>query len=317
MSSRDAESDEESGAGFGDDDFGGDIMASLGLDLERSAGPGGGGSDYAKYGGCCFCCILCCVGVVLATGIRTVPPGQVGLVSTFAYVKEQPMLAGTHFGNPFSVITPFSIQTTLLDFRQTVPTKEGLAITLEVAMLYHINVDNVRNLYLKVGTEYEQVYIKPELESEVRQVTSNHGYQALYNTKRDTLQRLIKEAMSEKLKSNGVVVENVLLNDVKLPANVVKSIEEKANAEQQSKRMEFVLKKAESEAKRKEIEAQGIQAFQTIVSKGISPELLQWKGIEATEKFSETDSDKIVVMGNSGSSLPVLFNAEAAAKAAV
>ena len=39
--------------------------------------------------------------------------------------------------------------------------------------------------------------------------------------------------------------------------------------------MEFVLSKEEAEASRKKIEAQGIAAFQAIVSDGISPQLLQ------------------------------------------
>lgn len=57
------------------------------------------------------------------------------------------------------------------------------------------------------------------------------------------------------------------------------------------------------------MEAAGIAAFQRIVSEGISPQLLQWKGIEATEHLAQSTNSKIVVMGNTKDSLPVLMGA--------
>merc|ERR1712196_158315 len=77
----------------------------------------------------------------------------------------------------------------------------------------------------------------------------------------------------------------------------------------ESARMEFVLAKERQEAERKSVEAGGIAAFQRIVSEGISPALLQWKGIEATEKLASSSNSKMVIMGNGKDSLPVLLGA--------
>merc|ERR1711977_443690 len=74
--------------------------------------------------------------------------------------------------------------------------------------------------------------------------------------------------------------------------------------------MGFVLQKERQEAERKTIEARGIAQFQHIVSEGISPALLQWKGIEATEKLSESRNSKIVIMGNTKDSLPVILGGD-------
>merc|ERR1711879_492570 len=115
---------------------------------------------------------------------------------------------------------------------------------------------------------------------------------------RDKLQETLKVNVARVMAPRGIIVESILLNDVKLPANVVKSIEDKAKAEQQSERMKFVLMKARKEAERKGIEAEGIKQFQEIVSSGIDQKVLQWKGIEATESFTNSDSPKIVVIGN-------------------
>ena len=114
----------------------------------------------------------------------------------------------------------------------------------------------------------------------------------------------------KKLGPRGIVIEDVLLKDIGLPEQLSKSIELKVQAEQESARMVFVLQKEEQEAKRKAIEAGGVADFQRIVSQGISPELLKWKGIEATEKFANSPNTKIVIMGNGGDSLPVILSAD-------
>ncbi|MGE5456877.1 MAG: prohibitin family protein, partial [Methanococcaceae archaeon] len=92
-----------------------------------------------------------------------------------------------------------------------------------------------------------------------------------------------------------------------LPAGLTASIEEKLKAEQESQRMEFVLRKETQEAERKRIEAQGISDFQSIVSKGLTNELLKWKGIEATEKLSNSANSKIIVIGSGKDGLPIIL----------
>ena len=72
--------------------------------------------------------------------------------------------------------------------------------------------------------------------------------------------------------------------------------------------MEFVLQKERQEAQRKAIEAQGVADFQKIVSEGISPELLKWKGVEATEKFADAPNTKIIIIGNDSGGLPVILS---------
>ena len=119
-----------------------------------------------------------------------------------------------------------------------------------------------------------------------------------------------KAELTEKLSSRGIIIEDVLLKDTQLPEQLSKSIELKVQAEQEAARMEFVLQKERQEAERKAIEAKGIADFQRIVSEGISDELLKWKGVEATEKFAESTNTKIVIMGNSGSDLPVILSAD-------
>ena len=86
------------------------------------------------------------------------------------------------------------------------------------------------------------------------------------------------------------------------------AVELKAESEQAAQRMEFVLQKERQEAERKRIEAEGIADFQSIVSKGISSELLKWKAIEATERLADSPNSKLVIVGNGKDQLPVILN---------
>jgi regulator of protease activity HflC (stomatin/prohibitin superfamily) len=111
----------------------------------------------------------------------------------------------------------------------------------------------------------------------------------------------------KELGDRGIFVENVLLRDVQLPLMLKTSIEQKQQAEQESLRMSFILQKEKQEADRKRIEAQGIADFQKIVALGISQQLLEWKGIEATEKLAASSNTKIVVIGSGKTGLPLIL----------
>jgi len=74
--------------------------------------------------------------------------------------------------------------------------------------------------------------------------------------------------------------------------------------------MNFVLQKERQEAERKRIEAQGISDFQRIVTQGISQQLLDWKGIEATMEIAKSPNSKVVVIGNTKNGLPVIFSGQ-------
>jgi prohibitin 1 len=102
----------------------------------------------------------------------------------------------------------------------------------------------------------------------------------------------------------------VLLRKIGLPGTLAAAIQEKLKREQESEQMKFVLQKEQQEAERKRIEAQGISDFQKIVSQGISPQLLEWKGIEATEKLAGSPNTKVVVIGNAKNGLPLILGGE-------
>lgn len=266
-----------------------------------------------KIFACGGCCSLATILICILASLRTVPAGHLGLVTTFGHVSPDVKTPGMSVCNPFAGIQAFSVKTTLLEQQNTVPTKEGLLVGLEVALLFRLKADRVYEMFTTVGENFVDVIIAPMLASEVRGLTSQFEAKALYGSGRELIQQNLTEIMEEELLNRGIVLENVLLREVQLPTLLKQSIEAKAQAEQAAERMKFVLQKERQEADRKTIEAKGIADFQRIVTEGITPSLLQWKGIEATELFTQSPNTKLVIMGNSQASLPVMLSGDTAA----
>jgi regulator of protease activity HflC (stomatin/prohibitin superfamily) len=155
-----------------------------------------------------------------------------------------------------------------------------------------------------------EIVVEPTLRASIREATASHTANALYTGEREQVARQINSQLIAQLNGRGIEVESVLLRDIQLPTTLKASIESKQQAEQEALAMSFKLQREKQEAERKRIEAQGVHDFQQIVSQGISPALLQWKGIEATEALARSSNSKVVVIGNSKNGLPLILGGE-------
>jgi prohibitin 1 len=245
--------------------------------------------------------------VLLYASVAYVPAGHVGVLTLFGRVTGDVLPEGTHLVNPFKVNNTLSIRTQEKKETATVPSNEGLIMTLDTSLLYRLNFEKAADVYRTIGPRYESIVVEPNFRSAVRAVTAAHSANALYTGAREEVAVKIQEELAKILSQRGIVVESVLLRDVQLPLMLKTSIEAKQQAEQEALRMNFVLQKEKQEAERKRIEAQGIADFQRIVAQGISPQLLEWKGIEATERLATSSNAKVVLIGNTKTGLPLIL----------
>ncbi len=245
--------------------------------------------------------------VALLASVAYVPAGHVGVVTLFGRVTGQVLPEGTHLIFPFKTVNRMAIRTVELKETASVPSEEGLIITLDTSLLFRLDPAMAAEIYKKVGPGYLDVVVEPTLRSAIRTATSAHNANALYTGAREEVAKQVQKELEERLGPRGIIIESVLLRDIQLPQMLKQSIEGKQQAEQDALRMTFVLQKERQEAERKRIEAQGIADFQSIVAKGISPALLEWKGIEATEKVATSTNAKVVMIGSPRNGLPIIF----------
>lgn len=251
--------------------------------------------------------ILLLVIILLLSSTTSIPTGNVGVLTMFGRVTGETLPEGIHLVNPLKSVQKLSVQTQSVKESANVPSNEGLILALDTSLLFRLDKDKAAFVYQTVGDNYAEKIVEPTLRAAIRASTSAHSANALYTNARELVQQQIQDELKAQLAPRGVIVENVLLRDVQLPAMLKGSIEAKQQAEQDALRMSFILQKEKQEAERKRIEAQGIADFQKIVATGISPQLLEWKGIEATEKLAMSANAKIVIIGNPKNGLPLVL----------
>lgn len=248
------------------------------------------------------------VGILLLSNcITRVESGHVGVLTLFGRVTGEVLPEGMHLINPFMVNHEMSIRTQEIKESATVPSSEGLMMALDTSLIYHLNAVKAAEVYQKIGPKYTEVLIEPNLRAAIREATASHTANALYTGEREMVAKQVSDTLTGLLGPRGIVVESILLRDIQLPQTLKASIEAKQQAEQEALAMNFRLQKEKQEAERKRIEAAGIRDFQQIVAQGISPQLLEWKGIEATETLSKSANTKVVVIGNPKNGLPLIL----------
>ncbi|HVN72649.1 MAG TPA: prohibitin family protein [Desulfomonilia bacterium] len=254
--------------------------------------------------------IIIILALLFLNPIAMIPAGHVGVKDFFGYVSSDTLPPGLRLVVPFTRVVDMSIQTQEIKETADTPSREGLIIDLEVSLLYRLDPDKASEVYKKIGSDYAKVVVQPQFRSAIREITASYDAKSLYSSERNKIAGEIQGMFVQLTKSRGILCDQVLLRKVGLPTVVANAIQEKLKREQESQQMVFVLQKEQQEAERKRIEAQGISDFQKIVSQGISPQLLEWKGIEATEKLAGSPNTKIVVIGNAKNGLPLILGGE-------
>src|SRR5256885_7185469 len=237
----------------------------------------------------------------------SIPTGNVGVLTLFGRVTGETLAEGIHLVNPLKSVQKLSIQTQSVKESANVPSNEGLILALDTSLLFRLDKNKAAFVYQTVGDNYAEKIVEPTLRAAIRASTSAHSANALYTNARELVQQQIQDELTAQLAPRGVIVENVLLRDVQLPAMLKGSIEAKQQAEQDALRMSFILQKEKQEAERKRMEAQSMPDFQRLMATGISAQLLEWKGIEATEKLAASSNAKVVIIGNPKNGLPLVL----------
>ena len=245
--------------------------------------------------------------ILLWSSVTRIPTGHVGVLTLFGRVTGQALPEGIHLINPLKRVDEMSVRTQNLKEAASVPSNEGLIMTLDTSLLFRLDPNKAAEAFQTIGLRYVEVVVEPNLRSAVRAVTTKHTANALYTGAREIVAFQIRAELAKILEPRGIIVEDILLRDIQLPLLLKASIESKQQAEQESLRMTFILLKEKQEAERKRIEAQGISDFQRIVSQSLSQQLLEWKGIETTEKLASSNNAKVVVIGAGKSGLPLIL----------
>jgi len=217
---------------------------------------------------------------------------------------------GMHVMPIWNGIIPYDLRVRELKETLSVLSNNGLAIRVDASVRYRPKAEELYELQTQIGPQYAEIVVAPVVRSEARKVFGRYAPEEIYSTRREEIERQIHDEVLKALTGKHVVVEAVLIRDVELPESIKNAIADKLAEEQRAQKMRFTLDRERQEAQRKQIEAEGISKYQTIVRQGLTAEYLQFKGIEATQRLAESPNAKIVVVGNARNGLPLIFQQE-------
>ena len=257
--------------------------------------------------------IVVIVGIVvffLSSPFVVIESGYVGVKLTLGKADKEELPAGLHFIIPFiQKVEKMSIRTHSYDMTGensiNALSKDGLTINVELTTLYKIMPDKAAEIYVEYSLNYEDRIIKPVIRSAVRDVVAGLDSSQVYQ-ERDLIQRKLIEKVSTELGKRFIILDEILIRDIKLPPKVVEAIEQKRRAYEEAERMKFLVEKEKLEAERKKIEASGIAEANRIIAGSLTKEYLMWKFLENIKEYAESGNNTIILIPYDTKMTPII-----------
>jgi len=272
--------------------------------------------------------------MLITESIVVIPDGAAGVrISQISGARPGTLYAGVH------VITPLVDSVAIYDTREqvystlasenskqkgdllTVQAREGLNIGLAVSVRYRLDPKRLDSIHTNLPQPVGEQVVAPVVATIYRQLAPNYITREIFATKREELRATAAEAITSRLASDGIVVREVLLRDLQLPAEYAKGLEglllkeqenERLGTEQEIKQKEVRIAELEAEAQKardvKQAEAQA--QVRVLQAKGEADAMqytlpLKQKQIEQTKLEAQARKES------------TLQNAEAAAQAKI
>jgi regulator of protease activity HflC (stomatin/prohibitin superfamily) len=262
--------------------------------------------------------LLMVIGIMVKCIVQ-VDAGQIGVKSLFGKVQNEVLQSGLHFINPFVEVRMLDIKTQNYtmsgvhdegaqtgDDAIRVLTSDGLEVTIDLTVLYKLLPSEAPRLVRETGVDYTDKIVRPLTRTKIRDNSVYYEAVSLYSNKRDEFQQRIFKSIEDDFKKRGLILEQLLVRNITLPASVRATIEQKINAEQDAQKMQFVLLKEKQEAERKRVEAQGIADYQRIINIGLTDQQLQYEQIKAYLELAKSPNSKVIIMGKGNA--PVILD---------
>lgn len=221
--------------------------------------------------------------------------------------KENIYGQGFHLKWPWDRVFIYDVRIKESVSTMQVLSKNGLTIKTELSYRFKPMDSRVGYLHDRIGPDYHEQIVVPEIRSATREVIGKYLPEELYSSKRESIQDEIFQRTAAGLKEKYLVLDAVLIREVELPPKLKAAIERKLEQEQASLEYEFKLQQAKKEAQRQQIEAEGKATANRIINSSLSDKILQEKGIEATLELARSSNSKTVIIGSGKDGLPIIL----------
>ena len=198
--------------------------------------------------------------------IVVVPSGRAGVrVSQLWGTRPGPLYPGVH------VVKPLLEDVVLYDIHDhlwpaavgktapeplSVQSKEGLAVGLAVGVRYRLDPQRLAHIHADLPPDVDGDLVPVVVASAFREVVPNYMVREVFATRREEVRQRAADIISAKLGEDGIVVKDVMLRDIVLPAEYAKGLEALLTKQQQAERMVFDVEIKQKEVRTAELEAE-------------------------------------------------------------
>jgi regulator of protease activity HflC (stomatin/prohibitin superfamily) len=234
-----------------------------------------------------------CLPLLVASSIVVVPSGMGGVrISQISGTLPGTLYPGLHFVTPLvESVETFDLRDHIFvagateggakagEQKLSVQSLEGLNIGLAVTVRYRLAPNKLSSVQAHMPQPVDKELVPPVVASAWRELAPGYTVREIFSTKREEVREKAAQIITRKLGADGILVEEVMLSDIQLPAEYAKGLEGLLLKEQedeqmgvtteiQQKQVKIAELQAEAEAVQKVKEAEGEAQSRVVEAKG-------------------------------------------------
>lgn len=242
----------------------------------------------------------------------TIKEGEAGVLYRRFFggtVRDKVFGEGLHVIWPWDKLRVYNVR--VQEDRRTVEVLDntGLQYRLNVSIRYHPDYHALALLHQRVGPDYLEKVVVPEVEEVLRTTAGTMDAHSLYGNEHEVLAKIVNRALAH-AGEKFIIIDDVVIRSIELPEPIRAAIQKKREEEQLAEAYVYRLQREQEEARRKLIEARGVKEANEMVNSSLNSNILRWKGIEATMALSGSTNAKVIVVGNGPQGLPIILGSD-------
>jgi regulator of protease activity HflC (stomatin/prohibitin superfamily) len=168
---------------------------------------------------------------LLLSSVTVVPTGYTGILTTFGRVEQRTLSAGAHLILPWQSVVKMDNRTQKVEITTQAFSSDIQQVDLQLSVNYCIDQETAQELYRTVGVEYYENVMYPRVLENTKAVFSQYTAENLI-AKRNALSDLIAENTAQDMKSYGITIVSIAIEDIDFTDAFTAAVEAKQVAAQ-------------------------------------------------------------------------------------
>ena len=245
-------------------------------------------------------------------GCAQIDTGNTGVESTFGQVKEAPLPPGIYW-TLFKTVYEINTKEIGLELNDMQPkARDNITLTdVDITIYFRTNPASVAKIMTKYAGDMTKdkngdyvvgsALLTRMARESVYNAFSKHIASEMH-TKRTDIAAFIRDSLQKEIDSDAgkgmFEITNVLIRNIVTDPRLEEAIKQSAEVEFAIRKRQQELELAKAEAERKRIEAEGEAVANQIISKSITPELIELRRIEAMQGFAKQGTHTVILPQN-------------------